>query len=296
MAHPQPDAILEASRRHASALAWSPGGDLWTGGMEGVLRRWRAGTWAVEADVEGHDKSVNTISFSPDGARMATGGSDDRVALRDARTGVVRETLDKYTGAWYAPRAPLLALAKARSERVFLYDETQGKVTGALDPGLKKLGWPTFLRDGRMALAGFGESVTLWTLPDGARVGEMPGHETSVIGIAELPDGRLATGDYGGHVRIWRVDGATPRVEREWDAKSPGYLFVAADPKGRCLSTSGEKRVTLWSPEGKKLAELPVPVKGVYAVCFSPDGEWLANAAADGKVRVWRVAHALTSS
>ena len=28
-------------------------------------------------------------------------------------------------------------------------------------------------------------------------------------------------------------------------------------------------------------------VKGVYALTFSPDGRWLANAAADKRVRVW---------
>jgi hypothetical protein len=31
-----------------------------------------------------------------------------------------------------------------------------------------------------------------------------------------------------------------------------------------------------------------VPVKGVYGLAISPDGRYLANAAADGKVRVWQ--------
>jgi WD40 repeat protein len=46
----------------------------------------------------------------------------------------------------------------------------------------------------------------------------------------------------------------------------------------------------LWSvEEGGILHDLPVEVKGVYQLSFSPEGRWLALAAADGKVRIWTV-------
>jgi WD40 repeat protein len=40
--------------------------------------------------------------------------------------------------------------------------------------------------------------------------------------------------------------------------------------------------------DGTVIERIEVPVKGLYGVAFSPDGKYLANAAADGKVRVWQ--------
>jgi hypothetical protein len=39
--------------------------------------------------------------------------------------------------------------------------------------------------------------------------------------------------------------------------------------------------------DGKLLGRIELPVKGVYGLAVSHDGCYLANAAADGKVRVW---------
>jgi len=41
--------------------------------------------------------------------------------------------------------------------------------------------------------------------------------------------------------------------------------------------------------KGDLLDEVDLKVKGVYALTFSPDGRWLANAAADKKVRIWEL-------
>lgn len=66
---------------------------------------------------------------------------------------------------------------------------------------------------------------------------------------------------------------------------------VAISPDSRTLAVGVEYMVLVLGIEnGTSQFELPASVKGVYQLAFSPDGKWLAMAAADGKVRVWDLA------
>ena len=56
------------------------------------------------------------------------------------------------------------------------------------------------------------------------------------------------------------------------------------------LAIGSEKSVGVYSLETfEALTELTIKPKGVYAVAFSPDTEWLVAASADKKIRVWAV-------
>ncbi len=65
---------------------------------------------------------------------------------------------------------------------------------------------------------------------------------------------------------------------------------VALSPDGSRLALGWDNHVALWSADETEppaiVADLP---KGVYGLAFSHDGALLAMAAADGRVRTWRV-------
>ena len=68
-----------------------------TGSGDKTVRLWDAITGRHLKTLTGHTRSVNSVSFSPDGMTLATGSGDKTVQLWDAITGRHLKTLTGHT-------------------------------------------------------------------------------------------------------------------------------------------------------------------------------------------------------
>ncbi len=271
----EPVAALEAAKRHASAIAFTPDGtSLVTGGMEGTLRIWSVGDWSLEHDLKGHTGSVNGIHWQGDW--MATAGSDKTVRWwRDWKAD------DAWRGfVGIACHDGAIAMRKERSAEIEIHlghkahkiKTGHARVMGlAAVPG----GW---------AVSGLGPDVEIRDI-DGELMHTLPGHDPCPASVAGSEP--IVTTDGKGRVRLW-----SRGKEKAGFSVHPGYCWAAASPDGKKVATGSENQVAIWTPEGQLIDSFEPGLKGVYGVCFSPDGRWLVNAAADGKVRAFEVSRA----
>ncbi len=128
-------------------------------------------------------------------------------------------------------------------------------------------------------------------MPDLAPAGTLAASDSTVPGLRVSPDGStlvstLASTGLPGAVRFWATDGwrdlGTVALE------GSGALSVAFAPDSSEVSVATDFHIiTLSLRDHAVTGNRRVGAKGVYGLAYSPDGKYLANAAADGRVRIW---------
>lgn len=284
---PEPVAVLDAHGKHAQRAVFTADGEtLVTCGQDACVRLWKVPSFAPDGAFEGHGASVNTLSFSADGGLLASGSSDGTVRVWSFPGGRELDVLDGQVAAAVSPAGGLATIST--KARAVLWDSNYDEVATLplLDRRLFSL---AFTADGASLLVAGTGSVHRVDVKARAKSGAWPGHQTAVAAMALSPDGALlATTGAEGSLRVRRLAGGAELFAVP--IGRPGVLQVAFSPDGGRVAVSIDFAIQLRSAgDGSLLETIPVPIKGVYGLGFSPDGRFLANAGADGRVRVWAV-------
>ncbi len=281
--------VLDAHGRHAQAVHFTRDGEhLVTTGQDARVRLWSVPRFTAQRAFEGHARCVNGLSFPADEKRLATGSSDPSVRVWSFPEGKCELELEKQSCACFGPDGEHLATISAKGE-VSLWDVARGtrlRTFPALDKRHLAL---AFAPSGVTLFVGGTGPIHRIALPDGTSDGVQSGHEIGIACLRVSPNGSiLASSGFDGTVRFWTLVGGA-EVNRV-PIGSAGALQLAFAPDGRSIALSVDRAVLRLSvPDGELLERIELPLKGVYGVSISPDGRWLANAAADGRVRVWEI-------
>ena len=300
-----PSFVIAGHGRHGQAVAFSADGAvLASGGQDAAVRFWHATDGSAAFALEGHEQVVNDVVLL-DHHDMAVSASSDRTIR-------VWE-LSRHTD----PRPPAASRPPSPALRAVLRGHRGAVTTLAALPGssgVVSAGYDSRLRwwdiatgecrhEVRSALhriadvavvpaldqvlqVGTASTVVIHDLASGAEVQRVDTGSTAVSSVAVAPDGDVvATAGYDGAITLWAVPEWEPLRRFDVGARASA---VAISPDGRLLAVAWDGHVGLWTLEADTPVDIAeLPITGVYAVAFSPDGRRLAQTGADGKVRCW---------
>jgi WD40 repeat protein/serine/threonine protein kinase len=249
-----------------------------------------------------HSQTVNSVAFSPDGKRVATGCGGNGVQIWDTATGkmVKRVPVPDVVSLAFAPDGQKLGVGgryevmvwDLQAERaVFRHEDPRGQFRIA------------FLRGGTLLAIGKhgretsspgprGGDAEVWDYRADKQIYDFPkaGGRIAVSGASDL----LATGnsDEGGDehlaIKIWNV--ATGSLVRS--IRAGKVIAMAFSPDGRNLATSDSNDdVVLWDvTTGRRDHSFTNNEHTVWSLAFSADGKFLVTGGADQTVSVLDVA------
>ncbi|MCA2683350.1 MAG: hypothetical protein IM504_07275 [Microcystis sp. M038S2] len=234
----------------------------------GILISFRDNTiklWNVETGQEirtlplqlyentGHNKSVTSVSFSPDGKTLATGSGDNTIKLWNVETGQEIRTLTGHNSnvnsVSFSPDGKTLATG-SDDGTIKLWDVETGQEILALTGHNSNVNSVSFSPDGKTLASGSEDTtIKLWNVETGKEIGTLKGHNDVVRSVSFSSDGKtLASGSKDKTIKLWNVE--TGKEIRTLTGHNSTVTSVSFSPDGKTLATgSHDKTIKLWNGE-----------------------------------------------
>ncbi|HYX40866.1 MAG TPA: WD40 repeat domain-containing protein [Pyrinomonadaceae bacterium] len=257
------------------------------------------------------DPNVYALALSPDGTKLVTGHKGNSVALLDANTGQLRQTLthqDRNTAPANSEQEPQIRdVQYVRAGLTVTLNYVVSAVAFSPDGRLLATGRGAVVKGNKYSIISDGRThdVKLWDAATGQEFATLAGHTGGISAIVFSSDGKLlATASADNTIKLWSV----PATQTTTQPIAPILSVTNADSAINLLAFSPDRRilaagcadhtVRLWDMSTRqRLGQNFAAHKSeLTAIAFAPDSRKFATASADKTVRVWAVPDERTQS
>jgi WD40 repeat protein len=306
--------IARWSANSVNCLSFSPdtallamgSGDYWLEKPDDVVRLHRVSDGVILHTLEGHLGAITGVSFSSDGAILASGSFDSTVRLWETDTGItqsVYEVKDVFvTSVDISPNGTTLAAGYNIPQQyggVILWNISSGQMLNRFDEPYGRVNHIEFSPDGNYIAGSSKGIVRIWRLSDGKNVRSLEKDSLMVNqAIFSNDSSYIFSAAEGGYLRKWGVSRAeqllifgNPGVDN-----SPDILSLALFPDDALLiSGTGEGVLHLWDTAvGSALKTIEGQTGRITDIACASDGTMFAwgtqsGGSGDGEIHIWGI-------
>jgi WD40 repeat protein len=274
------------------ALAFRADGQiLAVGSDDGVVRLWDVPKRSLLAELAQHDSSVSAVAFSPDGQTIAAAAEDKSICLWDTAKGRFKGRLIGHSDriqalAWHPAGKLLVSGGWDTTARV--WDVSAAETKMLLNGHAECVTAMAFSPDGQVLACADSEfHIWLWDHAHCFATQTLEGHAGEVSSLAFSPDGRrLLSGGQDRRLILWDVAKAQNLSPRADATSEIGRVALSPDSQSIAY-VNGSTALRIWDALSGEVAFEVKHSSELFAVTFSPDGQWLATGDLRGQIQLW---------
>ena len=261
------------------------------------IKLWNVVSGKLLSVIEGYNRLIGAIAFSPDGASLLQGDSGGMIRLWDLVHHRDVSAIQGQTGPiWtiaFSPDGKMFATA-GDDRMVCVWDAVSLQNLKNLPMQSGPLWHLAFNQDGSvLACGGSVYRILLWETRLEAGSAELDIFETpNIVWSLEFdPSGKyLASGYTQGTVVIWELSSGKPKATLQHGTAPIGAIRFSSDGKV-LITSSNQELLRFWDVEtGECIRTIPVEVEKnrTKAVVIGKDGKVVATGGAGNTLSIWR--------
>ena len=270
---------LLSLQKHSGSVEkakFSPdGGRVLTASWDYTARLWDSFSGKELAILSGHQDRVTDASFSPDDKQIVTVSMDNT-----ARLWSVSNTANNLSGT---SEGKIIT-----SIKTILPDSSSNSTVSASfrSNGQRIYNIASFSPDSRLILVSLGNNLPSVLDSSGKQLFQLKGHTGKVFSASFSPDSQhILTASLDDTIRLWDLQG------HEQSKTNQGNIISASfSPQGHyILAAYADNTARLWDRSLKKVIASFTGSQGIDTAIFSPDEQHILTVSSDNTSRIWDV-------